>query len=105
MTDNLPISEKFRLVGKAWVEANKAANMLEECKSAFLSQLMAKQGDVPVSRAELAVKSSDVWEDYVRKMVAARADADLKKIQLEYIKMQFSEQQSAEATARSERRL
>lgn len=100
-----PISEQYRLVAKRWVEADSAANLLEESKSAFLAQLMAKQGDVPVSRAELAVKSSFVWEEYIQKMVAARSQANMFKIQLEYIRMQFSEQQSAEATRRHEMKL
>lgn len=102
---NIPISEQYRLVAKKWVEADGAANLLEESKSAFLAQLMAKQGDVPVSRAELAVKSSNEWEQYVEKMVVTRKEASLLKVQLEFIKMQFSEFQSAEASKRAEMRL
>ena len=36
--DNRPWSEQFRLAAKAWVELDNAANMLEESKSAVLSQ-------------------------------------------------------------------
>ena len=35
-----PISEQFRLAAKQWVDADAGANMLEECKSAYLSQMM-----------------------------------------------------------------
>jgi hypothetical protein len=100
-----PISEQYRLVAKKWCEAEAAANLLEESKSAFLAQLMAKQGDVAVSRAELAVKASAEWESYVKRMVAARAEASLLKVQLEYTRMKFAEQQSAEASKRAEMRL
>lgn len=93
------------MTAKRWVEQDAAANLLEESKSAFLAQLMAKQGDVPVSRAEMAVKSSDEWEQYVEKMVVARKEASLLKVQLEFIRMQFSEWQSAEASRRAEMRL
>jgi hypothetical protein len=100
-----PISEQFRLAAKQWVDADCAANMLEESKSAYLSQAMVKQGDVPVSRAETTVKASQEWSDYITRMVEARKAANLAKVKLEYVRMKFSEQQSAEATARAERRL
>ena len=38
-------------------------------------------------------------------MVDTRTKANLKKVQLEYLRMKHSEWQSAEANARSERRL
>ena len=104
MTD-LPLSEQYRVVAKKWVEADASASLLEESKSAFLSQLMAKEGDVAVSRAELAVKSSDEWESYIVKMTEARKAASLLKVQLEFIRMRFSEWQSAEATRRAEMKL
>jgi hypothetical protein len=102
---NLPLSEQFRLIAKKWVDADSAASILEETKSAFLAQKMAEQGDVPVSRAEMAVKASTEWANYVVDMVEARKKASLLKVQLEYIRMQFSEQQSVEATRRAEMKL
>jgi hypothetical protein len=80
------LSEQFRIVAKKWVEADSAAYM-------------------PVSRAETIVKASDEWSDFIAKMIEARKHASLLKVQLEYIRMRFSEQQSIEATARAERRL
>lgn len=102
---NLPLSEQFRLIAKKWVEADAAASLLEESKSAYLSQAMAALGDMPVSKAEMSVKASDHWLDYVEKMVAARKEAALLKVQLEYIRMQFNEWQSHEATRRAEMKL
>lgn len=99
------ISEQYRVAAKAWVDLDSAASLVEETKSAFLSQRMAALGDIPVSRAELTVKASPEWSDYVTKMVKARTDANLAKVRLEWVKMKFSEQQSAEATARAESRL
>lgn len=100
-----PISERFRLVAKAWSKANSAAEMLEESKSAFLSQKMMALGDMPVNRAELQVKASPEWADYIKSMVEAREEANTLKVQMEFIRMQFSEWQSTEATARAERRM
>src|SRR5271156_3584873 len=98
MSDNLPISEQYRLIAKKWVDADSAANLLEETKSAFLAKLMSARGDMPVSKAEMQVKASDEWSDYVGKMVRAREQAALLKAQLEFIRMKFSEWQSANAT-------
>lgn len=105
MNENIPLSEQYRLVAKKWVEADSAASILEETKSAYLAQRMAEQGDMPVSRAEMAVKSSSEWVDYVTNMVEARKRASLLKAQLEYIRMRFSEHQSIEATKRAEMKL
>jgi len=105
MDPNLPLSEQFRLVAKRWVEADSAATLLEESKSAILAKLMADQGDMPVSRAEMNVKASEQWQDYIKDMVEAREKASLLKVQLEYIRMKFSEWQSYEATKRAEMKL
>lgn len=107
MTDhsNMPLSEQFRIAAKAWVDLDSAASLLEETKSAVLSQRMASLGEMPVSRAELNVKASEEWRTFVTKMVEARQAANLAKVRLEWLRMRFSEQQSFEATARAERRL
>jgi len=105
MDSNLPISEQFRVIAKKWVDADSAANMLEETKSAFLNQLMLSQGDMAVSKAEMIVKASPEWKEYVEGMVNARKAANLSKVQLEYIRMQFYEWQSHNATRRAEMKL
>ena len=99
-----PLSEQFRIVAKHWVDADAAASLMEESKSAFLAQRMA-EGDGPVSRREMEVKASAEWLDYVQQMCEARKRASLLKVQLEYIRMQFSERQSSEATRRAEMKL
>jgi|TARA_R110000868_G_scaffold6991_2_gene38475 hypothetical protein len=103
--DDKPLSEQFRIVAKQWVDADSAANLLEETKSAYLARLMAGQGDMPVSRAEMNVKASDNWMEHITKMVTARERASLLKVQLEYLRMRFNEWQSDTATRRAEMRL
>jgi hypothetical protein len=105
MEPNLPLSEQFRLIAKKWVDADSAASLLEETKSSFLAKQMAVQGDMPVSRAEMNVKASTEWSDYIKTMVEAREKAALLKVQLEYIRMKFNEWQSHEATKRAEMKL
>lgn len=100
-----PLSERYRVVAKDWVALDGAARLLEETKTAVLAQKMKALGDIPAAHAEREVKASEAWKDFISKMVEARTAANLKKVQLEYIRMQFSEAQSVEATARHEARL
>lgn len=105
MSNNAPLSEQFRLIAKKWVEAKAAADILEESKTAVLSQRMMATGEQTISKAEMTVKSSPEWHEYLTKMVEARQKANMLKVQLEYIQMQFSEWQSSEATRRAEMKL
>lgn len=102
---NQPISEQYRITAKEWVEADAAASLLEETKSAVLSQRMAALGAGPVSKAEMTVKASPEWEEHVTKMVDARKQANFLKVKLEWLRMKFSEVQSSEATKRAEMKL
>lgn len=98
-------SEQYRIVAKKWVDADAAATLLEETKSAMLSRLMLAQGDMPVNRAEMNVRGGKEWNDFIASMVDARKNATLLKVQLEYIRMKFMEWQSENATKRAEMRL
>jgi len=102
---NLPWSEQYRIVARKWVDADAAASLLEDTKSAFLSQKMQQHAGAAVNKAEMLIKGSPEWADFVEKMVAARKQANLLKVQLEYLRMKFSEWQSENATKRAEMRL
>lgn len=102
---NLPVSESYRLAAKDWVEKESAASLLEETKSAVLAEMMNALGDMPVSRAEMKVKGSPEWREFIEKMVAARTAANLAKVKLEFLRMRFAEWQAADATTRAEMRL
>lgn len=105
MRQNIPPSEQWYNAARTWADLNAAADMLEEGKSAFLSQKMAKLGDMPVSKAELTVKASAEWSDYIKKMVRAREQANLAKIEAEFLKMRFTEWQANDANQRQEMRM
>lgn len=102
---NLPWSEQYRLVARKWVDADAAASLLEDTKSAVLAEKMLALGDMPVSKAETMVKASAEWRDLMDQINVARKRANLLKVQLEYLRMKFSEWQSHEATKRTEARL
>jgi|APCry1669191674_1035369.scaffolds.fasta_scaffold36021_2 hypothetical protein len=100
-----PLSEQFRIVAKEFVELDLMASLLEESRSGMLADRMLKLGDMPVSRAEAIVKGSADWKEFNEEMCKTRHDANLKKFQLEYIRMKHSEQMSQEATSRAEMKL
>lgn len=104
-TPNLPWSEQYRIVSKQWVDADAAASILEDTKSAVMAERMMALGDMPVNKAEATVKSSPEWRRHVEAIVHARRAANRLKVQLEYLRMKFSEWQSHEATKRTEARL
>lgn len=102
---NLPWSEQFRIVAKQWVDADSAATLLEDTKSAVLAGRVQAHSDLAINKAEAIVKSSPEWKDHIGKIVAARKAANRLKVQMEYLRMKFSEWQSEEANKRHEMRL
>lgn len=102
---NMPISEQYRLAALEWVDLDSAARILEDSKSAIVAQWMADHGDIPVSRAEAKVKSSDDYLRLIEDIANARTKANKAKVQCEYLRMRFSEEVSREATSRIERRM
>lgn len=102
---NEPYSEQYRKAATRWASLEAAASLLEESKSAVMSQQMSAQGDIPVTHAERIVKASPQWKDYLEKMVKAREAANLAKIEMEFIRMRYWENQGDEATKRQELRM
>ncbi len=102
---NLPWSEQYRIVAKKWVDAEAAASLLEDTKSAVLSEKMLALGDMPVSKAEMIVKGSPEWRGELHSINTHRQAANMLKVQKDYIHMKFMEWQSENATKRAEMRL
>ncbi len=101
----LPPSEQYRLAAKEWVELDGIARMLEESKTATLSQRMKACGDKPAAHAERDVKASAEWIAYIEIMVEARTAANLARVRMEWTRMRFSEWISMDATRRAEMKL
>jgi len=104
-TPNVPISEQIYRAGCSWAEENAAAQLLEETKTAVLSQLKGRQGDIPDSHAERIVKASDEWTDYITTMVDARRRANLARVKYDALKARMSEQMSIEANMRQQNKV
>lgn len=105
MTANKPLSEQYHEVARRWVDSDAAASILEEAKSATLSQMMLAYPLFAVNKSEMTVKASPQWRDYLTKMVEARKNANYLKVQMEMLKMRHSEWQSEEANRRAEMKL
>ena len=100
-----PISEQYRLAAQEGVELDAADRMLDEGKSAFIAQQINSMGDMPHSKADRVVRASKAYADYIKKMVTTKTIANRQKVELDYLKMRHMENTSAEANARSERKL
>ena len=106
MSDNRPLSEQFRIVAIEYSDAESAATLLENVKDLTLQQRMAElDGDLPQNKREMMVKASQEWADYIHEMTKARNKARRLKLQLEHIRMKFTEWNSAEANKRAEMKL
>lgn len=105
MDSNKPLSEQYAEIGAQWVDADAAATLLEDCKSAFLSQKMQFMSGQPLNRAEATIKASPEWQDYIKKMVNARKQANLLKVQMETLRMRHREWVGEDANRRVEARL
>lgn len=108
-TNQRPQSELYREAAQRWSDADAAARMLEECKSAVFAQrvaeLLAEFPHYSHAKAEMKVKSSDVWLDHLGKLVRARTAANRAKIELEFLRMQYWEKTQDRADQRYEARL
>lgn len=103
-----PLSEIYRLTGEEWADADAAAELFSELKTATLSKLktklIAERGDMAEAKAERIVKSSPEWEKYIRDMVTAKQTANKLKVRLDSLKIVNREEIDRNANSRAERR-
>lgn len=103
--NNRPWSEIFKEAADDWVDKEAAAQLLEDTKSAIMAQKQATLGDIPVNKAEQIVKASKDWSNHLSQIVEARKEANRAKVNVEYIRMKFTEWNNEEANHRAEARL
>lgn len=103
------IVEQFRIVALQYVDADGAANLMEELKTTTLekmkSSLIAELGEMADNKAERMVKSGEAWTAYIKDMVAARTKANKLKLQLEYLRMMERQEDRMSWLERSERKM
>ncbi|MEM8972253.1 MAG: hypothetical protein AAGD43_09360 [Pseudomonadota bacterium] len=99
--------EQFRIAAKDWCDKHAAAELLEETKTATFSQKVAPlvTDGTPVNRAEVHVRASDEWHQYLEEMVAARKAANLAKVKMEWLRMCFKEEEARNYAVRAEKNM
>ncbi|HLL28522.1 MAG TPA: hypothetical protein VKT73_12840 [Xanthobacteraceae bacterium] len=101
--------EEYRIAAKKWVDAEAAASLLENTRSATEAQLIASVQEqnpkMAFNKAQQTVKASPEWAQFNQRMVEARKAANLLKVQLRYIEMKDRQLGSMEASRRAEMRL
>lgn len=103
------LSEQYRLAAETWYDADRAAHLLEELKSATLESL---KGDfikadpkLDENRAERLAKTSPEWRSYIERMVRSRAAANKARARMKQLEMMHSEWLMKNAAARAERKM
>lgn len=100
-----PISEQFRIVSKQWVDADAAALLLKNNKETVFCEMVLAMGDMPITKAERMVRVSQGWKDHLQKIAEARREANLKRAQLEYLKIRERELDRASWNERTEHKM
>ena len=100
-----PISEEYRIASKEAVRLKSVAKLAEDLKQSRFAELMLAHNDLAVSRAEIAVRASKEWQDYVRSVCAAHEAADYAHKRVKWIEMRFQEWVMEQAHARHERQM
>lgn len=104
-TSNEPISDQWYQAANRWVDAESAANLLEETRSAIFSQMTLRQTASSVAARELMARGSDDWMNHVQKIADARRHANKLKIECDFLKMKYFEAAGQAATERTMARL
>lgn len=104
MSNRRPQSEVYQEAYERWVSLDAQARMLEETKSIFFNQFCAGMaGDIPgmsVAKVEQKVRAFDRYEQFVRRMVDARTEANKAKVAVEVARMKFWESSQDRADER-----
>jgi len=102
---NQTTAEIFLEAAERWVDAEAAAKLLEETKTAKLAEMKAAYGDIPDSHAERKVKASRGWQEWIESMCNARKAANRAKVNMKYREMKHFQAQGSDATRRAEMRM
>lgn len=105
MNYNQPISEQYAHKAHEWVDADAAAEILEQTKSCVFSEMILAHGPIAYNRAEALTKASPAWIMHIEKIVGARRVANVLKIEMEVIRMRHREWIAEDANQRTVARL
>ncbi len=106
MIDPSEITERMRLAGEEWADADYAASLLEETKKSVLAELMnAMPSNLSMAAKESVAVTEAAFKLHVVRMVAARRDANKAKVRYDSAKAWIELTRTAESSRRQEMKL
>ena len=96
--------ERYRLACRAWVDKQKAADLLEDTSKIVFQEIASGiEASSEAAKNRLATISAD-WKDHMAKTTQAKHEAREARMAVKIREMEFSAWQSENANARNERR-
>jgi phosphoribosyl-ATP pyrophosphohydrolase len=74
-------------LGEDWSDLNYAADLLEETRKTLISKLANECGETSMAAKDNYALRQGAYDEHVRKMVAARRDANKAKVQYDSAKI------------------
>jgi hypothetical protein len=98
------LAELGKTAGEAWVQAQERAELLEKTKDAYLAELKCSANSGKISDAQLTTYAlaTPQFQQHIRGMVAARAKANLAKIQVTYYERMWESKRSEMSLVRTQ---
>ena len=96
--------EQWRVLQVRWAELDGEASALEEMLKSVLAEItnQFREGGESVAGAESKARASKAYIDHIKRMVAARTQANIARAAADAKKMGFEAWRSAQATQRVE---
>lgn len=91
--------------GEEWADADAAASLLEETKSAVRARLMLEAEGTTASAKEMYALADPDYDKHIKSMVSARKLANKMKVRYDSAKVLAEMRRSEESTRRAEMNL
>lgn len=95
------IFERYRIAGEAWANLDGAACLLEETRKSVRAQIMTTSGETSVSKAEMYAEADEEYRVHLERMVEARTQANIARVNYDAIRAWVDLTRSAEASNRA----
>jgi hypothetical protein len=101
------IYNKVVVLGEKWADAEAAAQILEESRKSVRAQIAMKEIalGVAVNKSELTAEASNEYGEHIKKMVEARRQANIAKVNYTNAQVWVELKRTEAANRRAETRL
>jgi hypothetical protein len=99
------IYQKLISAGEAWANSESFAGQLEELKKPLLAQLKLSSPEKTDAAKETWALAQEEYRNHIEGMVAARKDANIKKVRYKAAEAWVDAKRTEQATRRVESRL